>query len=143
MENNNERNLDPNVSYKRQTTALEIWTIIVGVLTLSAFGFGIFFLIAAMIIQFTTDNIKVKDLKTGVSKFATRFEWNQYCKEHGINYWHEYRNEEKKLVEQHNVVSAVSNNETIDDLAKYKKLLDDGAINQDEFDKKKKEILGL
>jgi len=30
-----------------------------------------------------------------------------------------------------------------DELAKYKKLLDDGAISQDEFDAKKKQILGL
>jgi TM2 domain-containing membrane protein YozV len=30
-----------------------------------------------------------------------------------------------------------------DELAKYKKLLDDGAISQEEFDKKKSQLLGI
>jgi len=33
--------------------------------------------------------------------------------------------------------------ESIDDIYKYKELLDMGAITQDEFDRKKKELLGL
>jgi len=39
--------------------------------------------------------------------------------------------------------AAISAQNSADELAKFKKLLDDGAITQDEFDAKKKQLLGL
>lgn len=52
------------------------------------------------------------------------------------NLWHTY-----KSAPTGNVV--VQQTSDADELAKYKKLLDDGVINQDEFNAKKKQILGL
>ena len=41
------------------------------------------------------------------------------------------------------VIQQVNNVSPADELRKYKELLDDGIITQDEFDAKKKQILGL
>lgn len=42
-----------------------------------------------------------------------------------------------------NISTAANNNSAADEIAKYKSLLDSGAITQDEYDKKKKELLGI
>lgn len=42
-----------------------------------------------------------------------------------------------------NISTAANNNSAADEIAKYKSLLDSGAITQDEYDKKKKELLSI
>lgn len=42
-----------------------------------------------------------------------------------------------------NISTAANNNSVADEIAKYKSLLDSGAITQDEYDKKKKELLSI
>ncbi|MDE6232586.1 MAG: SHOCT domain-containing protein, partial [Lachnospiraceae bacterium] len=39
--------------------------------------------------------------------------------------------------------STTPNNNIVDELTKYKELLDSGIISQDEFDAKKKQLLGF
>ena len=54
-------------------------------------------------------------------------------------------NERKNSV-VHNVQPApvvINNSSNADELKKYKELLDMGAISQEEYDQKKKELLGL
>ncbi len=55
-----------------------------------------------------------------------------------------YKNkiEEDKQDEQISTAALITENANLEILKKYKELLDMGAINQEEFDKKKKEILG-
>ncbi|WP_081112366.1 SHOCT domain-containing protein [Fusobacterium necrophorum] len=50
--------------------------------------------------------------------------------------------EAKTLLEQKNNVS-INQTSAADEILKFKNLLDQGIITQDEFDKKKKELLGL
>lgn len=62
-----------------------------------------------------------------------------------------FRDHNKKIEEIKNIVEQKINqaNEPIqsissaDEIAKFKKLLDDGTITQEEFDAKKKQLLGL
>lgn len=49
---------------------------------------------------------------------------------------------DKKIAEIHSN-TATSGTNAADEIAKFKKLLDDGVINQEEFDAKKKQLLGL
>lgn len=52
---------------------------------------------------------------------------------------------QKKINEAHKPQPVVQQNATdpADEIAKFKKLLDDGTITQEEFDEKKKQLLGL
>ena len=55
---------------------------------------------------------------------------------------YENKIEEDKRSEQSSTTTLVTENANLEILKKYKELLDMGAINQEEFDKKKNEILG-
>ena len=51
---------------------------------------------------------------------------------------------ERQSTEKHNtVVENIISSSNADELKKYKDLLDNGVINQEEFDQKKKQLLGL
>lgn len=51
---------------------------------------------------------------------------------------------EKKIVEnQKGNTTIIQQNSSADEIAKYKQLLDNGIITQEEFDTKKKQLLGL
>ena len=64
---------------------------------------------------------------------------------HALDYYYKVDRNEKRYaqrVEQRtNKVNRVENNQNIDQLLKYKELLDSGAITQEEFEQKKKELL--
>ena len=49
----------------------------------------------------------------------------------------------KERQSKQNVIEIVKENSTTEELKKYKELLDSGVITQDEFDAKKKQLLGL
>ena len=48
-----------------------------------------------------------------------------------------------KMTEYKNISTVASNSSSADELMKFKNLLDQGIINQEEFDAKKKQLLGL
>ena len=61
-------------------------------------------------------------------------------------YWNEMENLKKYIEKQQSILDNNSKETQIssaDEIKKYKELLDEGIINQDEFDFKKKELLGL
>ena len=64
---------------------------------------------------------------------------------HALDYYYKVDRNEKRYaqrVEQRtNKVNRVENNQNIDQLLKYKELLDSGAITQEEFEQKKRELL--
>lgn len=64
---------------------------------------------------------------------------------HALDYYYKVDRNEKRYaqrVEQRsNRVNRVENNQNIDQLLKYKELLDSGAITQEEFEQKKRELL--
>ena len=49
----------------------------------------------------------------------------------------------KTLLDQNNSDSSTTNYSNADELKKFKELLDSGVISQEEFDAKKKQLLGL
>ena len=64
---------------------------------------------------------------------------------HALDYYYKVDRNEKRYaqrVEQRsNRVNRAENNQNIDQLLKYKELLDSGAITQEEFEQKKRELL--
>lgn len=71
-------------------------------------------------------------------------------KKNAIIFGRKHKDEMEKLkdfierkIEQAHSSNTNSSNSAADEIAKFKKLLDDGTITQDEFDAKKKQLLGL
>ncbi|MDO4282344.1 MAG: SHOCT domain-containing protein [Clostridia bacterium] len=67
---------------------------------------------------------------------------NLVDKQNFVNVVNEQLNQKSNSFNASNIVNNNSNDET-DKILKYKNLLDQGIITQEEFDKKKKELLGL
>lgn len=71
------------------------------------------------------------DYKNGSSEIITEKEGSAHC------------NTLMRLVNKNTNSNNEQRNEPTEELRKYKKLLDDGIISQEEFEQKKKQILGL
>ncbi len=61
---------------------------------------------------------------------------------HAIRYYEKVNTKQIKSEEKQKIRTTKKENGEVDLLLKYKELLDSGVITQEEFDKKKKEILG-
>lgn len=64
---------------------------------------------------------------------------------HALDYYYKVDRNEKRyaqrVAQRNSRVNRVENSQNIDQLLKYKELLDSGAITQEEFEQKKKELL--
>ena len=116
---------------------------IISISVLAAYGFhyaepGTYILIFFLPIIFSL---------TGAVLFSISFislPDDSYIK-HALDYYYKVDRNEKRYaqrVEQRsNKVNRVENNQNIDQLLKYKELLDSGVITQEEFEQKKRELL--
>lgn len=137
---NIDRKLDPNVSYRRRYSTAEIVCIILGTISLWAV-IGLIFFGIAIYLQFAGNTIVVSEISNPTKITVDKFEWDQYRQEHGITYTQQYRRYKRHLI--NNNVLPSEDTDVAEQLVKYKKLLDDGAITQDEFDTKKSQLLKL
>lgn len=135
------KNLENSKSYYRRYQAIDyIMTIIIAFLVFTGFGIIIAVPLAIfyprMISSFPVSDMNDRKTKLMVSKS----QWDKYRASHSMNVFNEWRPTKRLFYSNDNCDSSIG---TADQIMNYKKLLDDGAITQEEFDAKKKQILGL
>lgn len=132
-------NLDKSKSYYRRWTTSDIIVTIIAVLLVGTLygtflALILFFVYPLFLSKFLVSDIDNKDEKIWVRKN----DWKEYRLSHGIGYFTQYRPNRVVTSEQSHAPQG-----NADELKKFKKLLDEGTITQEEFNAKKKQILGI
>lgn len=135
--------IQDDVSYYRRFNRYEkVWTTI-SVLSLFCGGAGLLILFLAFLFQRT---VTISPIGNSKMKFRIpRKIWADYRSGHDISFWEQYGKHHVAPKDNDEVnVKRMYGEQPVDvtsEIAKYKKLLDDGAITQEEFDEKKAKLL--
>ena len=130
--------IDDSESYfRRYTTTDYVMIGLMILLTITGFGF-IFALAIAFIYPRMTSQICISEYSHPDKKmWISKTDWDDYRTSNDVSLFQEYRRAKRFIPEKETSIGVA------DELAKYKKLLDNEIITDDEYNAKKKQLLNL